>query len=111
MMKSTIRKNYNYKMPKNTNSISEVYTVEFWRESLDNLIIKLDGESFIGALIKGDSYYDSHQGNKDYKNLTMHRASLPKTQRACTALQNYLSRKNKQQSTTNKVIKRQGLKL
>ena len=110
-MKSTIRKNPDSTMRKNTQSPSAMYTVEYWRENLTNLIAKLNGESFIGALIKGDKYYDSHQGNKDYKNLTMHRASLPKTQRACTALEKYYSVRDKHKSTTDQVIKRQGLKL
>jgi len=110
-MKSTIRKNPDSKVRKNTQSPLAVYTVEYWRENLANQIIKLEGESFIGALIKGDPYYDSHQGTKDYKNLTMQRASLPKTQRACTALDVYFSKKNKHKSATNKVIERSKIEI
>lgn len=110
-MKSTIRKNPDSVMRKNTHATSAVYTTEYWRECLTAKISKLDGVSFIGALIKGDPYYDSHQGTKDYKNLTMQRASLAKTQRACTALDNYYSKKNKQKSSTDQIIKRSKIEI
>ena len=110
-MKSTIRKKPDSAMRKNTHTTSSVYTTDFWRECLAEKISKLDGESFIGALIKGDPYYDSHQGTKDYKNLTMNRASLLKTQRACDALDKYYSKKNKQKSSAEQVIKRSKIEI
>lgn len=109
-MKTTIRKNPE-SVRISTQSSSAVYTTDYWRERLNVLITQLDGESFIGALIKGDIYYDSHQGTKDYKNLTMQRASLLKTQKACNALERFLAKKNKQKSATDKVIKRQRIEI
>lgn len=88
---------------------NSTYSVDFWRDTFKGLIEKLEGDSLISSLVAGDSYYDSYQGTKDYKNLTASRASLIKTKRACEALESYLDSKRKAKKSLEKVLKRQKL--
>jgi hypothetical protein len=102
-MKLTTRKTTESDMSKST------YTVQYWRESLESLRKSLNGKSFIGCLILGDDYYDTHEGHKDYKNLIMNRASLLKTQRACQTIELYKQQEKKSKKSVETILRRQKL--